>query len=164
MSPVLHFIKSPWFHTQLEWNPDLKESKGLPAGHCSDICGQSASSCVFGTVHEWLHTVKVSLLDDHCLSNTRYAWWLTGFWGRCLETLSPHVHPGGGAEGTKSTVRFLSGRDQTKSWSLASLKSCQPGSQHSCSLALVVSLLPLCSLCLHQDARDGPIFFTVLCL
>lgn len=28
---VLHFMKGPWSHTQLEWNPDLKESKSLPA-------------------------------------------------------------------------------------------------------------------------------------
>lgn len=78
---ALHFMKGPWFHTQLEWNPDLKESKVLPTGYCSDICGQSASSSAFGTVHEWLHTVKGSLLDDHCPVKYKVclvAYWLLG--------------------------------------------------------------------------------------
>ena len=115
---VLHFMKGPWFHTQLEWHPDLKERKGLPAGYCSDICGKSASSSEFGTVHEWLHTVKVSLLDDHCPVKYKVclvAHWLLGkVSGNAVSSLTPC-----GAEGTEPTVRFLSGRHHPKSSSVA---------------------------------------------
>lgn len=109
--------------------------------------------------------MKESLLDDHCPVKYKVclvADWLLGkVTGNTVSSLTPC-----GAEGTEPIVRFVSGKDQIKSWSLGlditevsawvtALPLFDPG-----------GLYPATAHSLPPSGCTGPIFFhcSVLCL
>lgn len=82
-SSQLHFVKGLWSYVPLDWKPDLKGSQDLPAGNCSDICGQSTASSVFSPAHKSCFTLrKQAFLLTAVLSNPRCASGLAGLWRR----------------------------------------------------------------------------------